>query len=114
MTTEPFADGLKRHPLWGTLTVEQQKELLSHTTVDGELEIKVKEWLNMQLLDFMDYRAYHPNAENLTQAVLDAVALWKDKTASRREWELNGGYEMFDTNTWKDQSNQYFQRVDSM
>jgi len=45
---------------------------------------QVWDLMRMSLLDWMDYRAYSPDPEELTAAVLDAVKIWESKVAARK------------------------------
>lgn len=57
--------------------------LVMSSAMSRETSKQVRNLLDMSLLDWMDYRAYAPDPEDLTARVLDAVRLWKDKVHAR-------------------------------
>lgn len=83
--TEPHSTAFTEIPQWNQLTAEEQAELLSPAKVNRELVRRLKELLGFSVIDWLDLRAYHPDTEDLTQAVLDAVDLWKEKVSYRKE-----------------------------
>jgi hypothetical protein len=83
--TEPHSTAWTQIPQWGKLSDSEKAELLSPAKVNNDLVHRLKSLLGYSVIDWLDLRAYHPDAEELTQQVLDAVKLWRSKTESRRK-----------------------------
>lgn len=82
--TEPHSTAFAQLPEWNKLTAKEQAELLSPAIVNKNLARRLKELLGISVIDWLDLRAYHPDTEELTQAVIDAVDLWKEKVERRK------------------------------
>ena len=82
--TEPHSTAFSELPAWNKLTSAEQAELLSPATVNQDLVRRLKELLGFSVIDWLDLRAYHPDAEELTQAIIDAVSLWESKVKIRK------------------------------
>lgn len=87
--TEPHSTAFSQLPQWKKLSSEERAELLSPATVNKELAARLKQLLGISVIDWLDLRAYHPDVEQLTQAVLDALDLWKQKVKYRQNKEQN-------------------------
>ena len=83
--TEPHSTAYTQLPQWKELSDAERTELLSPATVNKDLARRLKELLGISVIDWLDLRAYHPDTEELTQAVIDAVALWEEKVKWRAE-----------------------------
>jgi hypothetical protein len=83
--TEPHSTAWTQIPQWGKLSDSEKAELLSPAKVNNDLVHRLKSLLGYSVIDWLDLRAYHPDAEELAQQVLDAVKLWRSKTESRRK-----------------------------
>lgn len=82
--TEPHATAWTQIPEWKKLSDAEKAELLSPATVNNDLVHRLKSLLGYSVIDWLDLRAYHPDAEELTQEVVNAVKLWKSKTKIRK------------------------------
>ena len=74
----------KALPAFQALGLEAQGELLAQRHMSSAFASRVHELLGMSLLDWMEFRAYRPDPEELTQAVLDALALREEKAEWRQ------------------------------
>lgn len=82
--TEPHATAWTQIPEWEKLSDAEKAELLSPAKVNNDLVHRLKSLLGYSVIDWLDLRAYHPDVEELTQQVIDAVNLWKSKTSARK------------------------------
>ena len=83
--TEARANAAAALPEFAALPAADQAALLMGAAMSRERSQQVHSLLGISLLDWMDYRAYSPDPEELTQKVLAAVALWEEKAAARRQ-----------------------------
>jgi phage tail protein X len=70
-------------PQFSALPAEDQLALLMGAEMSRERSTQVHKLMDMSLLDWMDYRAYAPDPAELTEAILDAVELWRAKVMAR-------------------------------
>ena len=71
-------------PKWQTLTTEQRWQILSQENI-YYLEWLVKEYLGMGIMEWMDFRSYRPDPDQMVETVLEALRLREEKTAHRRQ-----------------------------
>ena len=64
--------------------------MLSPAVVNEDLVHRLKALMGWSVIDWLDYRAYHPDPEELTAEVVAAVELWREKVKLRRE-RMAGG-----------------------
>ena len=83
-SSEARTAAAKALPAFQALDLEAQGELLAQRHMSTAFASRVHELLGMSLLDWMQYRAYRPDPEELTQAVLGALALREEKAAERQ------------------------------
>jgi hypothetical protein len=83
--TEPHATAWTKIPQWDRLTDSEKLEMLSPAVVNEDLVHRLKGLLKWSVIDWLDYRAYHPDPEELTEEVKRAVELWREKVAIRRK-----------------------------
>ena len=90
--TEPHATLWTQIPQWDRLTDSEKLEMLSPAVVNEDLVHRLKQLLKWSVIDWLDYRAYHPDPEELTEEVKAAVELWREKVKRRTSRpELNQG-----------------------
>ena len=88
--TEPHATLWTQIPQWSKLTDSEKLEMLSPAVVNEDLVHRLKALMGWSVIDWLDYRAYHPDPEELTAEVVAAVELWREKVKLRRE-RMAGG-----------------------
>ena len=81
--TEPHATLWTQIPQWDRLTDSEKLEMLSPAVVNEDLVHRLKQLLKWSVIDWLDYRAYHPDPEELTEEVKAAVELWREKVKRR-------------------------------
>ena len=81
--TEARTIALNQHPNFMKLTNKDKVTLLMGSEMSRERSQQVQSLLDMSLLDWMDYRAYAPDPNELTKMILEAVKLWQQKIAAR-------------------------------
>lgn len=82
--TEPHATLWTQIPQWDRLTDSEKLEMLSPAIVNEDLVHRLKQLLKWSVIDWLDYRAYHPDPGELTEEVKAAVELWREKVKRRK------------------------------
>jgi hypothetical protein len=83
--TEPHATAWTQIPQWDRLTDSEKLEMLSPAIVNEDLVHRLKSLLKWSVIDWLDYRAYHPDPEELTEEVKRSVELWREKVKVRQK-----------------------------
>lgn len=73
-------------PKWNELTTEQRWQILAQENINY-LEWLVKEYLGMGIMEWMDYRSYRPDPDEMVETILNAITLWEEKRDLRRQRE---------------------------
>jgi hypothetical protein len=83
--TEARTEAASSLPRFQELDAAGQAELLTRQEMTTALGRVVRQALGISMLDWMEYRSYLPDPQELTDQVLAAIELWEAKVRARGE-----------------------------
>ena len=83
LDTEASVSATTKLDVWQNLNFRQRHKLLTEKDITI-LEKRVRKLVGMGIMEWMDFRSYHPLVSDVVSAVINALELWDHKVSHRR------------------------------